>query len=163
MIKTISAALAVSAVALALAAPASAQSQTAAGTTTATATVPSAGQYRASKMIGVAIYNNANEKIGSVDELMLDADGRIASVVVGVGGFLGMGEHDVAIPYGQVKWSNDATTTASNSTATTTSSGMTTTGNASTGARTASGNLYPDHGTIDASKEQLKAMPTVKY
>jgi len=52
-----------------------------------------AGQWRATKLTGVSVYNNNNEKIGDINELIVDRDGKVAAVVIGVGGFLGMGEH----------------------------------------------------------------------
>jgi sporulation protein YlmC with PRC-barrel domain len=54
-------------------------------------------QIRASKMIGSAVYDVHNRKIGHVKDLVLDRDGQIASVVVDVGAFLGMGGKYVAI------------------------------------------------------------------
>ena len=49
--------------------------------------------------IGQAVYNKANERLGDVEELLLDRDGKVMAAVVGVGGFLGMGETRVAIAY----------------------------------------------------------------
>src|SRR5438552_7511038 len=49
-------------------------------------------QIRASKLIGAAVYDPADQKIGTVDELVLNPDGKVADVVLGVGGFLGAGE-----------------------------------------------------------------------
>ena len=54
-----------------------------------------AGQWRATKLTGVNVYNPSNEKIGDISELIVGRDGRVAAVVVGVGGFLGIGEHNV--------------------------------------------------------------------
>jgi hypothetical protein len=54
------------------------------------------GQWRASKLEGLDVYNQSNEKIGDISELLVDSSGKIQAVVVGVGGFLGMGERDVA-------------------------------------------------------------------
>ena len=62
------------------------------------------GQWQASKLEGVDVYNNADEKIGDISELIIDNSGKIQAVVVGVGGFLGIGERDVAIPFDQVKF-----------------------------------------------------------
>jgi sporulation protein YlmC with PRC-barrel domain len=45
------------------------------------------------------VYDPADAKIGSVDDLLIDQQGRITAVLVGVGGFLGIGEKDVAIPF----------------------------------------------------------------
>ena len=63
---------------------------------------------RASKLIGSTVYNDANENIGDINEIVLRSDGKIAAVIVGVGGFLGLGERDVAVPFEQIKMSVDA-------------------------------------------------------
>jgi sporulation protein YlmC with PRC-barrel domain len=60
-------------------------------------------QIRASKLIGAAVYDPADQKIGTVDELVLNADGKVADVVIGVGGFLGTGEKRVAVPMAELK------------------------------------------------------------
>jgi len=62
------------------------------------------GEWRASKLDGLDVYNTNNEKIGDISELILDRSGKIQAVVIGVGGFLGMGEHKVAVPFEQVQW-----------------------------------------------------------
>ena len=51
-----------------------------------------ADEVRASKLIGTTVVNAANETVGDVNEVVLTKDGRIAAVILGVGGFLGMGE-----------------------------------------------------------------------
>ena len=68
------------------------------------ATTPAAGeraiqsdQIRASKMIGSTVYDVQNRRIGHVKDLILDRDGQVASVVVDVGAFLGMGGKYVAV------------------------------------------------------------------
>lgn len=66
------------------------------------------GDMRASKLIGSTVYNDANENIGDINEIVLGKDGKIAAVIIGVGGFLGLGERDVAVPFDQVKMSVDA-------------------------------------------------------
>src|SRR5438874_2848272 len=60
-------------------------------------------QIRASKLIGAAVYDPADQKIGTVDELVLNPDGKVADVVLGVGGFLGAGEKHVAVPMAELK------------------------------------------------------------
>jgi len=55
------------------------------------------GEWQSSKLIHMNVYNAQNEKIGDIKELMLDKSGKVEDVVIGVGGFLGMGEHDVAV------------------------------------------------------------------
>src|SRR6476661_9791334 len=78
-----------------------------------TQTASDKGQWQASKLIHMNVYNAQNEKIGDIKELMLDKSGKVEDVVIGVGGFIGMGEHDVAIKFDRLKWSDSATTTGS--------------------------------------------------
>jgi sporulation protein YlmC with PRC-barrel domain len=49
------------------------------------------------------VYDNQENKIGEVNDILLDANGKIAAVIVGVGGFLGVGEKDVAVPFNALK------------------------------------------------------------
>lgn len=74
------------------------------------------GDHLASNIIGEAVYNgdagNA-EHIGDVSDLIVAQDGRIQSVIVGVGGFLGIGEKNVALGFSDLKWS-DASAEATN-------------------------------------------------
>ncbi len=65
------------------------------------------GQISASALLDEKILNGANESIGDVNDIILDRDGKIASVIVGVGGFLGLGEKDVALPFDQLKFTTD--------------------------------------------------------
>ena len=65
------------------------------------------GQISASALLDEKILNEANESIGDVNDVILDPDGKIASVIVGVGGFLGLGEKDVALPFDQLKFTTD--------------------------------------------------------
>src|SRR5947209_6086174 len=54
-----------------------------------------AAGYRASKIKGAAVYNNANEKIGTVDDLIITQNDRVLYAILSVGGFLGVGEDRV--------------------------------------------------------------------
>jgi hypothetical protein len=56
-------------------------------------------QWLATKLIGAAVTAPSNEKIGSVNDLLLDPSGNVVAAVIGVGGFLGIGEKDVAISF----------------------------------------------------------------
>ena len=49
------------------------------------------------------VYDMNNNKIGQVDNLILSSDGQIKTAVIGVGGFLGVGSKDVAVPFGELK------------------------------------------------------------
>jgi sporulation protein YlmC with PRC-barrel domain len=67
-------------------------------------------QMRANKIIGASVYDRNNAKIGSVQDIVLDRDGRVAAVVVDVGGFLGMGAKDVAVRLSDIKTDNNRLT-----------------------------------------------------
>lgn len=66
------------------------------------------GKYHlATNFLGEAVYDglgNEAKNIGDVNDLVLDKDGKVQSVVIGVGGFLGLGEKNVAMEYGKMKW-----------------------------------------------------------
>ncbi|MFK4446534.1 sporulation protein YlmC with PRC-barrel domain [Caballeronia udeis] len=59
--------------------------------------------WRASQMIHTDVYNEKNEKIGRVDDLIVAPDGSLSAAIIDVGGFLGMAAHRVAIPIQQFK------------------------------------------------------------
>lgn len=67
-------------------------------------------QIRASKMIGSAVYDVQNRKIGTVQDLVLNKDGTVAATVVDVGSFLGMGGKDVAVKLSDIKTNNNRLT-----------------------------------------------------
>lgn len=148
-----------------IAAPAMAQnskmSEPKSNTATMNETASAAGLWQGSKIIGLNVYNQQNEKIGSIKDLMLDKSGNIASAVIGVGGFLGMGERDVAVKFADIKWSHEPVRSSSASGATTTRPATTGAGSSATTA--AAPKTYPDHAVFNASKDQLKAMPQFDY
>jgi len=59
---------------------------------------------RGSQFLGLNVYGGDNQKIGDIDEVLVDRQGKVHGFVVGVGGFLGLGQKDVAIPFDQVQW-----------------------------------------------------------
>ena len=146
------------------------------------------GTWRTSKMVGLSVYNDANESIGSVNDLLADKSGNIKAVVIGVGGFLGVGEHLVAVPFDKVKWvtepvaytgtagatgtrpASTTTTGAANPNAPAGSTSPTSTTSSSTSSTTSTpvtaskpNPWYPDHAVYNATKDELKAMPEFKY
>jgi sporulation protein YlmC with PRC-barrel domain len=54
--------------------------------------------YRASKLIGSGVVNDKNEKIGNIDDLVINQD-KVMAAVLQVGGFLGIASRRVAVPY----------------------------------------------------------------
>ena len=60
-------------------------------------------QLTADNLIGLDVRNPQDEKVGEIEDLVLDSDMKVVGVVVSVGGFLGMGKHDVALTRDQVE------------------------------------------------------------
>jgi sporulation protein YlmC with PRC-barrel domain len=129
------------------------------------------GRWRASKLIGVNIYNEQNEKLGDINEIILDPSGKVMGYVIGVGGFLGMGEHGILVEPTKIKFVNEPVraasapatppgTTGSTATAPTNTRNVS---NTTGSTRASDARWYPDHGVLSASKDQLKAMPQFKY
>lgn len=137
---------------------------------TATDTTLQGKHWRSSKMIGVNIYNEQNEKLGDISEIILDPAGKVIGYVVGVGGFLGMGQHDVLVEPSKIRFVNEPMRTTSTAPTTTTGTtppaagAPTNTRNVSnTSARSTNEQWYPDHGIMSGTKDQLKAMAQFKY
>lgn len=127
-------------------------------------------KWRSSKLIGLDVYNDQNEKLGDINEMILDKDGKVAAVIIGVGGFLGMGEHDIAVTLDQLKFVEEPVRTASS--ATTTSSPSTTgaapgsssnMAKSSTTTTTTTYDWVPDHAVMSGTRESLKALPQFRY
>lgn len=147
--------------------------------------------WRASKMMGLDVYNQQNEKLGDINEIIFDRQGKVTGVVIGVGGFLGLGEHDVMVSFDQLRFVDEARTAANTAAPANNNAARSNTtvgaanpradagnaGNANSAATTspaarndaaagnanANGNWYPDHAILNASKDQLKAMPEFTY
>jgi sporulation protein YlmC with PRC-barrel domain len=98
-----------------------------------------ASQWRSSKLIGMNVFNNSNEKIGNISDMLVDQNGKIQGVILGVDGFLGMRKHLITVKFENLKW-------------------VTTSGSASP-APDPGGTTYPDHAVLNATKDQLKSMP----
>jgi sporulation protein YlmC with PRC-barrel domain len=129
--------------------------------------------WRTSKLIGLNVYNDQNEKLGDISEILVDKSGKIDGVVIGAGGFLGMGKHDIMVQFDKLKFVNEPVKTSS--------AGSSTTGSAAGGAggmsrpsaspttsssasASKSSKWYPDHAVMSgATKESLKSMPEFKY
>jgi hypothetical protein len=128
----------------------------------------SANEWRASKVIGLYVYNDANERLGSISEVLMDSSGKINKAVIGVGGFLGIGESNIALNFDQLKFVNEpmrtATTTTTPPATGPASDRPSTVGTTATTTTTASKpSVNPDHAKLSMTKEQLQALPQFKY
>jgi sporulation protein YlmC with PRC-barrel domain len=130
------------------------------------------GDWRTSKVVGLNVYNDKNQNVGSINDLLTDKSGNIKAAVISVGGFLGVGSRYVAVPFEKVKFSDQPVpyvgAGASNMPAQPSS---TTTGSAANPNRPATAPApatmpnpwYPDHALYNATKDELLAMPEFKY
>jgi sporulation protein YlmC with PRC-barrel domain len=105
-LSTLSLALLALTATVALVAPAGAQ--VAGGTTTVDLSVTESTQLAMGwsvkkTLLGKTIYNDAGEKVGKVEDLIVSPDKNVSYVIVGAGGFIGIGRHDVAIPVSQIQ------------------------------------------------------------
>ncbi|MBO9656268.1 MAG: PRC-barrel domain-containing protein [Agrobacterium tumefaciens] len=92
------------------AAPAAPSANDSAATTTGGAYLTEQGetQVSANDYIGKAVYTAADESIGNVTNLIMEEDGGLVAAVIGVGGFLGIGAKDVAVPMDKVTMTRNA-------------------------------------------------------
>jgi len=143
-------------------------------------------QMMASDLIGTRVISANNESIGDINDVILDRNGQVMAAVIGVGGFLGIGEKDVAVPFRSLEFmnaqqvqamSNNASgnnaggnnvattgsTTAGNTTATgsgTAGSGAAGSGNMTAGNTSSSSNQnQPERVMLRMTKAELQAAP----
>jgi PRC-barrel domain len=55
------------------------------------------------QIMGQSVYNEQNQRVGKIDDLIIAPDTAVSFVIVGAGGFVGLGRHDVAFPVSQLK------------------------------------------------------------
>jgi len=74
-------------------------------------------QWRASDLEGLDVYSSNNsDKIGDIGELIFDSSGKVQAVVIGVGGYLGIGKREIAVPFDQIRFVNEPRVKASGTT-----------------------------------------------
>jgi sporulation protein YlmC with PRC-barrel domain len=59
------------------------------------------------KVLGAAVYNDKNERVGSIDDIIVSPEKAATFAIVNAGGFLGLAKHDVAVPVSQLKVVDD--------------------------------------------------------
>ena len=127
-----------------------------------------ANQWRGSKLVGLTIYGSDNQPVGDVNEILVDDQGLISAVVIGVGGLLGVGEKNVAVPFRAIQW-RDVATTATSATPTNrdpnagrSGLGSSNEGRSSGDAAVMSGGI-PRHPVLAMTKDELKNAPAFNY
>jgi sporulation protein YlmC with PRC-barrel domain len=114
-------------------------------------------EWRASKLVGVDVYSSDNQKLGTIDEIMLKSNGTADAVVIGSGGVLGAGKKDVAVPFSSVNWTVQGRTVAAGN--------NNSAGNmaSSSQAATAAEQGYPDRATLAMPKSGFDSAPAFTF
>jgi sporulation protein YlmC with PRC-barrel domain len=133
---------------------------------------------RGSSFIGLGVYGADNQKIGNVDEILVDRQGKVLGYVVSVGGFLRIGQKYVAIRFDQVQWmsyqevrafleadqSGYGTTTAGSATAwTTQQAAPRSTGDTGGASGTGSYGNTPARALVQMTRADLENAPEFRY
>jgi sporulation protein YlmC with PRC-barrel domain len=128
----------------------------------------SMNQWRASKLVGVSVMGADQKKIGKIDDVLFDHEGNAQVIVIGVGGFLGIGAKDVGVPFKTMQWRTEGRTVATAGPPATSSPGSNPTSAPSATmktdpAATEASQGYPDMGVLNMTKSQLQAAPDFHY
>jgi PRC-barrel domain len=122
---------------------------------------PQPGQIMGSDLRGTRVYGANNESIGDISDLLLDRQGQVVAAIVGVGGFLGIGQKDVAVPFQALEIVPQVAASGSGAG---TSSGPATTGTAGTaGSATGTGTINPDRVVLrNMTRADLESAPSFR-
>ena len=134
-------------------------------------TMQEKAQWRTPKLIGVDVYGADNKKIGKIDDILMGHDGKAQAVVIGVGGFLGIGKKDVGVPFSAIEWKTEPRKVPATDLQPTNSVASTTTGQTAEPppmkeldpAATEARQGYPDRAILNATEAQLKGAPDFYY
>ena len=116
--------------------------------------------------IGVGVYGSDDKQIGKIDDLLLDKNGSAQTIVIGVGGFLGFGKKDVAVPFSAMQWRTEVRKVPATDQPTpmTATSGQQTPPMKETDpAATEASQGHPDKAVLNVTLAELKAAPDFKY
>jgi sporulation protein YlmC with PRC-barrel domain len=131
-------------------------------------------EWRAPKLIGVDVYGADNKKIGAIKDILINHEGSAQAVVIGVGGFLGIGEKDVAVSFHSVQWQTESRALPTQSPMPPGGAPLSPSDNAqqpapqpmpkmTNSAETEASQGYPDKAMINMTLAQLKSAPAFQY
>ncbi|MGP0000836.1 MAG: PRC-barrel domain-containing protein [Acetobacteraceae bacterium] len=127
------------------------------------------GQWRAPKLVGVGVYGPDDKQIGKIDDLVMDHSGVTQTVVIGVGGFLGFGKKEVAVPFAALQWRTESRKVPAtdqpptNPVATIGTTGQQPPMKETDPAATEASQGYPDKAMLNVTLVELKAAPDFQY
>jgi hypothetical protein len=124
-------------------------------------------QWRAPKLVGVGVYGPDDKQIGKIDDLVMDHTGAAQTVVIGVGGFLGFGKKEVAVPFSAMQWRTEGRKVPATATqpppVTATGGEQQPPMKETDPAATEASQGYPDKAILNVTLAELKAAPDFKY
>ena len=127
-------------------------------------------QWRAPKLVGVGVFGPDDKQIGKIRDVLMSHDGKAETVVIGIGGFLGFGTKDVAVPFAAMQWRTEGRKMPATDQPPTNPTASTS-GQASgpppmketDPAATEASQGYPDKAILGVSLAELKAAPDFHY
>jgi hypothetical protein len=133
-------------------------------------------QWRAPKLVGVGVFGPDDKQIGKIKDVLIDHDGMAQVVVIGVGGFLGLGTKDVGVPFSAIHWQTEGRAMAAEPPPAPVGQ-MTGTMSGQSGAQppvrppvkrtdpaaTEANQGYPDKAVINMTLAQIQSAPNFKY
>jgi hypothetical protein len=133
-------------------------------------------EWRAPKLVGVGVYGPDDKQIGKIKDLLIDHDGKTQVVVIGVGGFLGLGAKEVGVPFTALRWQTEGRAVPSTEPPPPAASPVASTTSAPSSqppaqppakktdpAATEANQGYPDKAVLNMTLAQLKSAPDFKY
>ena len=146
------------------------QAQTQASAVDTFVTKQSVNEWRAPKLVGVGVFGPDDKQVGKIKDVLIDHDGEVRVVVIGVGGFLGLGTKDVGVPFTALHWQTEGRL-APRTDQPPANPGASMTGGANNSppiartdpAATEASQGYPDKAVLDMTLAQLKSAPDFNY
>ena len=126
-------------------------------------------EWRAPKLVGVSVYGVDDKKVGTIKDVLIDHDGSARVIVIGVGGFLGIGAKDIGVPFAAIQWQTEGRVVPAtdqppaNPLARTNSGSNQPTLKKTDPAATEASHGYPDKAVLGVTLAQLKMAPDFKY
>ena len=110
-----------------------------------------------SDLRGTRVYGSNNESIGDISDLLIDKQGQVVAAIVGVGGFLGIGQKDVAVPFQALEIVPEGAASGSGT------SGPAATGTTGTASSSGTATMNPERAVLrNMTRADLEAAPSFR-
>ncbi|MCK1477004.1 PRC-barrel domain-containing protein [Bradyrhizobium sp. 197] len=140
-----------------------------AATSSSSSEVPFEHNWRASKMVGLVVYDGHNENVGSINDLLMDNKGSVKVVVISIEGFLSINARLVAVSFDKIRFAEQPVRTGRSGAPTSEDSApqmppTKTIGTTSTPVAITEPNpWFPNHAIFNGTKDELKNLSEFKY